>query len=149
MRKIGAWLVVLVLGWGLKFGWNLVTAESIEISDDPAEWVADENEWVNEELAAGRAAAARGWLDQPDHGTFEADPQQLRDLIASFHAAGAEQVWMIGVEELGRHQLADTIAVELPVAGYARDRIFEIEAELWGGEGTPDLGQRYITVSLD
>ena len=149
LRKIGPWLVVLVLGWGIKFGWNMVTAESFAISDDPAEWVAEEDEWVADELSSGFAAPARGWLDDPSHGTFEADPQQLREVIASFHAAGAENVWMIGVEELGKLELADTVAVELPASGYVRDRLFEIEAELYGGEGTPDLGQRYLTVSLD
>lgn len=150
LKKIATGLGILVLGWTLKFGWNIVTAEPIDLSEESqAEWVAEDDEWVAEEIAAGSAALASGWLDQPKHGTFEADPTQMKELISQFEAAGAEQVWVVGIEKLGNTQLSDTIAVELPAAGLMRDRLFELEAELWGGDGTPDLGQDYLTISFD
>lgn len=155
-RKVGSWLVALVCIWVLKFGFNTVATEAVDtLEGDATEWVAEDNAWVEEELREGSAVPARGWLDQPGHGTFEADPAALRDLIASFHAAGAENVYMVGVEELGQVVLSDSIAVELTEPGYARDRLFEVEAEFlteaWGEEyeGTPDVGQRYLVVSFD
>ena len=156
-RKIASGLAAIVCIWALKLGANLVTTEAIDSYDgDPTEWVAEENEWVAQELAAGTAVPARGWLDQPGHQTFGADPAALRELIASFHAAGAENVYMVGVEELGQVSLADVIAVELPEPGYVRERLFQVEAEFlrtyWEEpdyERTPDVGQRFLVVSLD
>jgi len=155
-QKIASGLVALVCVWALKFGFNMVTTEAVDsLEGDAAEWVAEDNEWVAEEILDGTAVPARGWLDQPGHGTFEADPAAMRDLISSFHAAGAENVYVVGVEELGQVVLSDAIAVELPEPGYVRDRLFEIETEFfseaWGEEyeGTPDVGQRYLVVSFD
>ncbi len=155
-RKVGSWLIALVCIGALKFGFNTVATEAVyTLEGDATEWVAEDNAWVEEELREGSAVPARGWLDQPGHGTFEADPAALRDLIASFHAAGAKNVYMVGVEELGQVVLSDSIAVELPEPGTARDRLFEVEAEFlteaWGEEyeGTPDVGQRYLVVSFD
>ena len=149
-KRIATGLGVLVLGWALKFGWNIVTVEPIESEEQSqAEWIADDDEWIAGEIANGSAAPASGWLQQPSHGTFEGDPAQMQELIARFEAAGATRVWMVGIEELGKAQLSDTIAVELPARGPTRDRLFEAEAEFSGGDGTPDLGQNYLLLSFD
>ncbi len=151
IKRIATWAVVIALGWTLKFGWNLVTAEPEEWNEaeETAQWIAEEDAWVGEEVATGAAEPARGWLDREKHATFEAPPDQVRDLVDRFHAAGAEDVWMVGIEEFAGARLSDTVAVELPPPGPARDRIFGAEAELWGGEGTPDVGQQYLVVSFD
>jgi len=149
-KRIATGLGILVLGWALKFGWNVVTVEPIELSEDSrAEWIAEDDDWIAEEVAAGTAAPASGWLRQPKHGSFEGDPARMQELIEQFEAAGAARIWMVGIEELGRTQLSDTIAVELPAGGYTRDRLFEIEAELRDGDGTPDVGQGYLVISFD
>ena len=108
---------------------------------------------MEQEVSSGAAEPARGWLRAPNHGTFEAPPQQLNQLIEDFHAAGADKVWMVGIESLGNSRLADVIAVELPTDPARRAEIFAVEAALHGEYAedfaTPDVGQRYLTVSFD
>ena len=62
---------------------------------------------------------------------------------------GAEQVWMIDIVEFGGKQISDTIAAELPDASSQRARVFAAEARLWGGEGSEDVGRRYLALSFD
>ena len=150
-NKAVSWIAILVLGWCLKFAWNVVQVDADEFveSDDYAEWVAEDDAWVAEELAAGSAEQADGWLDRPGHGTFEADPAAMRELIATLQEAGAVDVWMLGIESLGQHRLADVVAAELPEPGPERDALFAMQDAHWGGEGPPDLGQRYLVFSFD
>ena len=144
---------IVVVGGAVKLGWNYVTAEPEDWSaeEEAAEWVADDDAWVSEEVAQGAAEPAQGWLDVQNHATFEAPPDQLRNLVDDFHAAGASNVWMVGIEEFAGARLSDTVAVELPPPGLTREQIFAVEAAMWGdyGEGTPDVGQDYLVVSFD
>jgi len=150
VKKIATTLVLLALGWTVKFGFNVLNADPVDLSDSSdTDWIMEESEWISEEIQSGVAAPARGWFDQPRHGSFEADPRQLNALIKEFHANGAENVWVVGIEEFNGAQLADSIAVELPPSGPDRDRIFAVEAALWDGEGTPDVGQSYLVVTYD
>ncbi len=151
-KKLASGAALLLLGWAVKFGYNAITAEPLDFDEESAiEWVAQESDWVRSEVAQGLAEPALGWLDESTNATFEAPPAQLRELIDAFDAAGAESQWMVAIEEFAGARLSDTLAVELPKPGAARDRIFEIEAGLWGehGEGTPDVGQDYLVISFD
>ena len=100
---------------------------------------------------SGQAEPALGWLDHESHGTFEAPPDQLRELVDSLHAAGADGVWMVGIEEFAGARLSDTVAAELPESGPLRERLFQVDAELRGGLGgaTPDVGQDYLVFAFD
>ena len=149
MGKILSGVAVLVLVWVARFAINLVSADPVLVDASPEEWIAQENQWVHEELAAGTAVPAVGWLDHEKHGTFEADPRFLDELIDEFAAAGAVNVYMVGVESFAGGQLSDSIAVELPADPGVRAELFAIEARVWGGEGTPDVGQAFLTLSMD
>jgi len=155
-RKIGSWVVIAMLGLGVRFAWNLI---SYEMDDTPltaeeelaeqAQWIHEDDAWIAEEVAAGNVQSARGWLDQPKRGTFEADPQQMRAAIEAFHDAGAPAVWIVDAVAIGGGELADGFVVELPEAGPERTALFAEDAKLWDGHGTPDVGQRYLNVSFD
>jgi hypothetical protein len=156
-KTIGSWLAIAILGLGFRFAWNFISYEmddtemtAAEELAEQATWIAEDDAWISEEVAAGKAVPARGWLDQPKRGTFEADPQQMRDAIEAFHEAGAQAVWIIEPVAIGGGELADGFVVELPAAGPQRTALFTAEAKLWeGSEGTPDVGQRYLNVSFD
>ena len=65
-QKIASGLVALVFVWALKFGFNVVTTEAVDSWEgDAAEWIADENQWVEEELAFARLAR-----EMPDPSRF-------------------------------------------------------------------------------
>lgn len=150
MQKIASTVVIVVLIWALRFGYNVITAsDDLGSYEDDGAWIAEENQWIEEEVATGSAQRARGWLAAPKHGTFEGNPKQMDALIERFHSAGASEVWMVGIESFGGAELSDTISVELPTDPQARARIFAVETELYGEAYTPDVGQRYLTISFD
>ena len=148
MKNILVTICLLALGWGVKFGWNLITAEEY-VEPTAAEWAAEEDAWIQESLADGSSAPARGWFDDANNGTFEGHPPTMKDLVERLHDAGAEEVWMVYIEEFMGKQLSDTIAVELPAPGPERDAVFAIYDELWAGEGSQDVGQQYLALSFD
>lgn len=148
MKNVLVTLAILIVGWGVKFGWNMINAEPY-MEPTASEWAAEEDSWVEESLSDGSAAEARGWLDEPGHGTFEAPPHIVNEVIEDLHAAGADRVWMIDIAEFQGKELSDTIAVELPTAGVKREMVFEAAGEYWGGGGPEDVGQRYLTMSWD
>ncbi|MGI9591208.1 MAG: hypothetical protein ACR2P8_07560 [Myxococcota bacterium] len=148
MKNVLVTLAILILAWGVRFGWNMITAEPY-VEPTAAEWAAEDDTWVQESLSDGTAEPARGWLDQSDTATFEARPQTMNEMIEQMHAAGAENVWMIDIVEFAGKRISDTIAVELPPPGIARDQVFAAEATFWDGEGSEDVGQRYLTLSFD
>lgn len=149
MGKILSTVAILLFLWAVNFGYNTIVGEPFDEEWSDTDWIAEQDAWVGDEIADGSAAPARGWLAHEGHATFEADPQFLDSLIDEFHAEGGAQVWMVGIESFQGHQLSDSIAVELPSDPDARARLFAIEAKVFDGEGTPDVGQRFLTVSLD
>lgn len=151
MKKLLATVALLPVLWGVKFGLNLIWFEA---SDEPkaeewSEWAAEEDSWVEESLRDGSSAPARGWLDAEDHVTFEASSETMDELIEKMYAAGAENVWVVFIEEWQGREISDSIAVELPPAGPAREQIFAAAEEFWGGDPPQDVGQSYLTISFD
>lgn len=155
-RKILSWAAIAVIVFVANVGWNVI---SLDATDDPQNvaeeraeqmaWIAEDDANIAEQISAGSSHPARGWLDDPEHATFEADPRQMRSAIEAFHEAGADDVLIVEPETLGGREFADGFVVRLPPSGPARDAIFAVEAEMWGGEGTPDAGQQYLSVYLD
>jgi hypothetical protein len=153
MRKLAAWAGLGALFFAVRLAWNLIGAEPIPepAQDDFAAMAAEIDAAVAEDLATGKGALARGWLEQDDNMLFEGDPEGVESLIESFYEAGATGVWFTGIEEFEGRNLTASIAVELPVEKEARARVFGVEAGYWGehGEPTPDVGQRYLEVGFD
>jgi hypothetical protein len=148
VRNILVTVALLAVGWGARFGWNTITAVRSP-SPSAIESAAETDVRVAEDLREGKAAPARGWLGAEHHLSFEAHPTAMNEWIEAFHAAGAERVWIVGIEEFGGSQVSDTIAVELPPAGADRERVLSVEARLRDGECSEDVGQRYVTVRFD
>ena len=148
MKNILSIVAILALGWAVKFGINLITAEPY-VEPTAEEWAAEVDAWVDESLADGTAAEARGWFRNENHVSFEGDPKQMNEVIEDLYASGAEQVWMIDIVEFGGKKISDTVAAELPSSPSQRARVLAAEARLWDGESSEDVGQRYLTVSFD
>jgi hypothetical protein len=148
VRRIVSIVALLTASWALKFAWNTITA--VPVAPPLAiERAAETDVRVAQDLREGNAAPARGWLAGADHLAFEGHAAAMNEWIEAFHAAGAERVWMVEIGELADRQISDAIAVELPPAGVARDRIFSVEARLRGGVRSPDVGQQYLRVAFD
>ena len=148
MRNIGLAFALFAVGWGVSFGWNTITATPTP-SPSALARAAETDVRVDEDVRFGKAAPARGWLGAENHLSFEGHPAAMNEWIEAFHAAGAERVWIVGIEEWSGSQISDTIAVELPPAGAARERVLQVEARLRDGARSDDVGQRYVTVSFD
>jgi hypothetical protein len=148
MKNVLSTLFILMLIWTVRFGWNYISSEPY-IEPTASEWAAEEDSWVQESLSEGSSAPARGWLDHPDHTTFEGHPGTMNELITKLHAAGAERVWMIDIAEWQGKELSDTVAVELPTSGVQRAMVFQAAADFADGEPYDDVGQRFLTMSFD
>ena len=115
------------------------------------------NEPVTQIRSSSDASApARDWLSRDGHMLFEGDPQTVQTLIDDFYAAGAPNVWFIGIEQLGQASVSASIAVEMPSDSVTRSQILRTEAKFWHDpesedepELTDDVGQRYLVVSFD
>lgn len=109
----------------------------------------DVDKMVEEELAAGNAAEASSWLQEPGHMLFEGDASTVQQLIDDLYAAGAYNVWFTGIEEFGGAKISASIAAEMPADPVARAELLRIEAEFWGEDPEPDTDQRYLSFYLD
>ena len=147
-KKIASWVLAIAVVVAVKVGWRLMGSESYDDTEYASEWIQDQDEWVSSEIQGGSAVPAHGWLRESRHGTFEADPEAMAQLIDRFESSGA-RVWVVGIEEFQGSQLSDSIAVELPRDDAQRSQVFAIESAHWEGDGTPDLGQDYLVVSFD
>lgn len=145
MGKIISGVLTVLLLWAMRFGCNMI---GLEVADD-SEWIAEENAWIAEEIAEGQAEPARAWVNSEKRATYEASLDEVKGLVEQFHAAGAEGVWMAGLEEWEGVQYAGYIAVKLPAEGATRDGLFAVEAAYWEGSGTDDVGQEYLVIPLD
>ena len=77
IKQISGLVAGLLLVSVLKFGWNVINAEDVDL-DDPqteTEWILEDDQWVSEDLASGRSANALGWFQRAGHATFEGDRQ--------------------------------------------------------------------------
>jgi hypothetical protein len=159
MRKLLGGAAVAMLFFGARLAWNLISYEPIPepSAADMAAEAAEMDSWVAEDLAAdGAAAPARDWLSADGHMLFEGDPEMVQTLIDDFYAAGAPNVWFIGIEQIGQASVSASIAVELPPDSVTRSQILRTEAKFWHDpesqsepETTDDVGQRYLVVSFD
>jgi hypothetical protein len=150
----GRTAAALLMGLTLWLGWNWVTGEPVEeVRLAEEEWASDEGAYIEEEISSGYAADARRWLQDPSHGMFEGDAALTQALVDDFYRAGAPRVWFIDIVRLGESLLSDSLAVELPPEGPARQRLFQVEAAFWERQDQDsqckDEGQRYLTVAFD
>ena len=152
MRKLVTGAAIAVLFFVVRIAWNLVTAEPIPepTQADLAAGAAEFDALVAKEVESGQAGAARGWLGDSDNLLFEGDPQSVQALIEDLNAAGAVDVWFIGIERIAGKNVSASIAVELPNEATARAQLFEAHAQYWQDtEPDPDTGQRYLEFAFD
>ena len=136
----------------LATGCNQVEVEEIGAAGfgDPAALAADIDAEVRSELAQGRIAEARGWLDHPDHALFEGDPDEVKTLVGDLYHYGARKVWFTGIEFFGATSVTASLAVELPDDATIRRELLEREARFLGAtETAPDVGQLYLSIVFD
>jgi hypothetical protein len=152
MRKLVTGAAIAALFFAVRIAWNLVTAEPIPepTQADLAAEAAEFDALVAQEVESGAAAPARGWLGDPDNLLFEGDPQSVQALIDELYAAGAVDVWFIGIEPIAGRNVSASIAVQLPEQAAARAPLFDAHAQYWQDtEPDPDTGQRFLEFAFD
>lgn len=106
-----------------------------------------------EEIMAGTTKAeARGWMKQPKHVFFKADPKQVAQFVEDFYQAGATQVLIADIEEHDGVQYGESLLVVLPKDKDARTKLFQVEARAdtaFDDDPVSDQGQKYLFNGLD
>ena len=152
MRKLVTGAVIALLFLVVRIAWNLVTAEPIPepTQASRAGEAAEFDALVAKEVESGAAAPARSWLGDSDNLLFEGDPQSVQTLIEDLYAAGAVDIWFIGIEQIAGRNVSASIAVQLPDEAAARAPLFDAHAKYWqDAEPDPDSGQRYLEFAFD
>ena len=83
---------------------------------------------------------------------FEGDKETAAKLVDDLYSAGAKEVWVIGIAELGGSEVAAAFVAVLPSDSAARKRVFAVESDfqkLIDGEPSRDDGQKYLHFSFD
>ena len=94
---------------------------------------------------------ARRFLASRAGRRLENDRQEAQALTEALYQAGAPRVVVSGVEEAEYGALMEGLVAELPRAGSARARVFQVAAEFAHATGDtppPDVGQRFLLFSL-
>ncbi len=125
---------------------------SVSVSEDESSEAKDSDKQIEEWLAEPDNAEAREWLQSDSHILFEGDKETAGKLVSDLYSAGATQVWIIGIAELGDSEVAAAFVAVLPADTAARKRVFAVESDfqkLIDGEPSRDLGQKYLHFSFD
>jgi hypothetical protein len=153
MRKLVTSAVIALLFFlVVRIAWNLVTAEPIPEPTEAsrAAEAAEFDALVAKEVESGAAGPARGWLGDSDNLLFDGDPQAVQTLIEDLYAAGAVDIWFIGIEQIAGRNVSASIAVQLPDEPAARAPLFDAHARYWqDADPDPDSGQRYLEFAFD
>ena len=125
----------------------------VEAPDEkiPEFTAADWDGWAAEDMEGGKEEA-RAWLKGEKNGIFEMGNAPVIKLTDDLYTAGAENVWITGIESFGGDQLSASMAVELPGEAEMRGKVFAVDAKFRGmnGEGpAKDVGQNFLTYYFD
>ncbi len=124
--------------------------EQTETTDTPS--AAEINQFVEEALKEAPHAEARAWLADSRNMLFEGDRDYVKKLVEDFYAAGASDVRMTGISEIGGRQVSASFVVFLPTDASARARCFEIYNRYntdMGEDAEKDVGAKYLFLSFD
>ena len=105
-----------------------------------------------EMLAEDNHREAREWCRDSSSAGFEMSKDEMLELAEEFYAAGAEKVYVTGIERVGNANVAACLVVKLPSGGAARKAVLRAEAKLIHGddeEPEKDVGQKYVLLGLD
>ena len=125
---------------------------SVSVSKDEKSEAADADKQIEEWLAEPDKAEAKKWLQNDSHILFEGDKETANRLVDDLYSAGAREVWVIGISELGGSEIAASFVAVLPNDASARRRLFALESgfqKLVDSEPSKDLGQKYLYLSFD
>ena len=143
---IGFTITMLAIGfkfWSANNRWNGggYEASAKDIDAACAEMLSEDNH-----------REAREWCRDSASAGFEMSKDEMLELAEEFYAAGAEKVYVTGIERMGNSNVAACMVVKLPGGGAARKAVLEAEAKLIRGEGEEpekDVGQKYVLLGLD
>lgn len=141
-------LVIAAAAFGLL---GCMTA-SVSVSKDEGSEAEDADKQIGEWLTEPDKAEAQKWLQSDSHILFEGDKETAASLVSDLYSAGAKEVWVIGIAELGDSEVAAAFVAVLPGDTAARKRVFAVESDfqkLVDGEPTIDTGQKYLHFSFD
>lgn len=125
---------------------------SVSVSKDEKSEAEESDKQIEEWLAEPDTAEARRWLQSDSHILFEGDKETAVKLVSDLYSAGAKEVWIIGISELGDSEVAAAFVAVLPDDTAARKRVFAVESEfqkLVDLEPSRDVGQKYLHMSFD
>ena len=125
---------------------------SVSVSKDERSEARDLDKQIEEWLAEPDKAEAREWLQSDSHILFEGDKETAARLVSDLYSAGAKEVWIIGISQLGDSEVAAAFVAVLPDDTAARKRVFAVESDfqtLMDGEPSSDSGQKYLHISFD
>jgi hypothetical protein len=148
LRRMGLALAIVAATVGLAG----CTTGSGSVSKDQRSEVEDADKQIEEWLGEPDKAEARKWLRGDSHILFEGDKETAAKLVDDLYSAGAKEVWVIGIAELGGSEVAAAFVAVLPSDSAARKRVFAVESDfqkLIDGEPSRDDGQKYLHFSFD
>ena len=133
-----------------------LTNEDGEVEEvmDPKQIAKEIDAECEEMLKGDDFAEARAWCDpkNANHVGFEMSTKDMLKLANDLYAAGATKVYVADIIELGAKKTSATMVVQLPKDPNARAKVLAREKEFEeseGGEGSPDVGQKYLLMTLD
>jgi hypothetical protein len=127
-------------------------------SKDPKKIAQELNRIGDEDLAEPNHAEAREWFADEAHILFEGDRKAVVQLVEDLYEAGAVDVYVTGIEELGNVKVTASLLAVLPEDPVKRQAVFDQERIFWGGNGSesgidspadPDPSQKYVRFVFD
>jgi hypothetical protein len=125
---------------------------SVSVSKDEKSEAQESDKQIEQWLAEPDKAEARKWLESDSHVLFEGDKETAVKLVSDLYAAGAKEVWTIGISQWGDSEVAAAFVAVLPDDSAARKRVFAVESDfqkLVDLEPTSDVGQKYLHMTFD
>jgi hypothetical protein len=125
---------------------------SVSVSKDEKSEAQEQDKQIAEWLAEPDKAEARKWLESDSHVLFEGDKETAVKLANDLYSAGAKEVWIIGISQMGNSEIAAAFVAVLPDDATARKRVFAIESDFQKAmdlEPSRDVGQKYLHMTFD
>jgi hypothetical protein len=152
VQKFVTTVLMGLLIFGARTAWRIYAPDESSADDTAAYWL-EEDEYVEESFSGADSAQARGWLATPGNVVidFEED-RKVNALVEQLYAAGATDVRFMRIEKYESENSAGSLAARLPADPAARARVLRVHDEYsaqYGGEGLPDVGQRFVEFPYD
>ena len=135
-------------------GASLSADEDAEVVLDPKQLARAMDAECESMLKEPNHAEARAWCDpkNTNHVGFEVSKAEMLKMTNDLYAAGAQKVYITDIMEFGGRMTSACMVVHLPTDPAKRKKVFTTETEIMaqeGGEGSEDVGQKYLMLTLD